>query len=56
MTHYMNGREKLSHLFNIEFSDKGLVALPKGGLAGGLPPARFPVHHAISSLAKALSK
>ncbi|WP_430233195.1 hypothetical protein [Nitrosomonas communis] len=56
MTHHMNGREKLSHLFNIEFSDEGLVTLPKGGLAGGLPPARFPVHYAISNLAKELGR
>jgi len=40
---YFTGREKLQHLFDIEFSENGIVSLPKGGGASNLPPARFPV-------------
>lgn len=51
---YLVEREKLSHLFNIHFADDGLVALPKGGMASGLPPARFPAYSCISRFAQQL--
>ncbi|MCM1128953.1 MAG: hypothetical protein NC211_03615 [Alistipes senegalensis] len=47
---YMDGREKLHHLFRIEFNGDGMVALPKGGAADHLPPARFPVRSCLSGL------
>jgi len=51
MSLYFEGREKLRHLFRIEFSKDGIVAMPKGGAAANLPPARFPVRAALSRLA-----
>lgn len=47
---YFSGREKLHHLFHIEFSNSGIVSLPKGGAASDLPPARFPVSTCLSSI------
>lgn len=48
---YLSGRQKLNHLFSIEFSSGGVVAMPKGGAAANLPPARFPVHTCLSRIA-----
>lgn len=48
---YFEGREKLRHLFRIEFSKDGIVAMPKGGAAANLPPARFPVRSCLSRIA-----
>jgi hypothetical protein len=49
MERYQSGREKLHHLFRIEFASDGLVALQKGG--GALPPARFPIRSCLSRMA-----
>lgn len=49
MTRYAQGRDKLDHLFHVDFSTDGLVALPKGG--GALPPARFPVRSCLTRMA-----
>ena len=54
MALYVDGREKLRHLFSTEFSRDGIVAMPKGGAASQLPPARFPVHSCLTRLAKEL--
>lgn len=54
MSRYMDGREKLHHLFKIEFAQDGLVAMPKGGAASDLPPARFPVRTCLSGVAREL--
>lgn len=48
------GRDRLYHLFNIDFNDSGIVVAPKRGGDGGLPPAMFPVHAAISPTARAM--
>jgi hypothetical protein len=62
---YLDGREKLHHLFITEFSEEGIVALPvtkedkeKGGDAKppALPPARFPVRSQLSQFAVDLAK
>lgn len=45
---YFAGREKLHHLFHIEFDNNEIVSLPKGGAASDLPPARFPVSTCLS--------
>lgn len=47
---YLAGREKLHHLFHIEFSENGIVSLPKGGAASNLPPARFPVSTCLTGV------
>lgn len=54
MTKYMEGRNKLHHLFRIEFTSDGIVAMPKGGAASDLPPARFPAHTCLSGMAREL--
>lgn len=54
MSKYADGREKLHHLFRIEFTDEGIVAMPKGGTVGDLPPARFPARTCISRIAHEL--
>lgn len=54
MSRYMEGREKLHHLFKIEFAQDGLVSMPKGGAASDLPPARFPVRTCLSGVAREL--
>lgn len=56
MNAYMAGCDALHHLFRIEISNDGLVALPKGGAAKSLPPARFPVRSCVSRLAKVLGR
>jgi len=48
---YFAGREKLHHLFRIEFTNTGIVAMPKGGATANLPPARFPVRTCLSRIA-----
>lgn len=48
---YLTGRQKLNHLFKIEFSPSGVLAMPKGGAAANLPPARFPVRTCLSRVA-----
>ena len=47
---YAKGRDALDHLFCVDFSDTGLVALPKKG-GGDLPPVRFPVRAALTRTA-----
>jgi hypothetical protein len=54
MTLYLEGRDKLHHFFKLEFTEDGIVAMPKGGAAGNLPPARFPVHTCLSRMAREL--
>lgn len=49
MAMYALGRDRLTHLFQVEFGADGLVALPKGG--DGLPPARFPVRTCLTRMA-----
>lgn len=49
---YMSGRERLHHLFKVEFSDNGLVAIPRGGAASNLPSARFPVSSCLSQFTR----
>lgn len=51
MALYFEGREKLHHFFRLEFTDEGIVVMPKGGAAGNLPPARFPVRACLSKFA-----
>jgi hypothetical protein len=51
---YFAGRQKLRHLFNIEFSDDGIVVMPKQEAAEELPPARFPAHTCTTRLAREL--
>ncbi len=49
MSLYYAAREKLNHIFVIDFSDDGIVALPReGGDASNLHPARFPSHTCIT--------
>jgi len=55
MSGYLDSRNKLHHLFRIEFANDGIVVMPtEGGVARGLSPARFPAHNCISELAKNL--
>jgi hypothetical protein len=55
MSGYLDGRNKLHHLFRIEFANDGIVVMPtEGGVARGLSPARFPAHNCVSELAKNL--
>lgn len=56
MAMFLQGCERLHHLFRIEFSGDGLVVMPKGGAAAELPPARFPVHTCISEVARDLCR
>lgn len=56
MQKYLEGRDRLSHLFVLEFSADGLVALAKGGEDSGLPPARFPVNTCVSRMARELGR
>lgn len=52
---YNEGRDRLQHLFRIDFQPQGIVVLPNtGGVAAALPPARFPAHTCLSSVAKNL--
>lgn len=51
---YLDWRGKLSHLFNIECFDDGLIVSPKGGAASGLPPTRFSFRACLSDIAQAL--
>lgn len=48
---YFAGREKMHHLFDYNFDDKGIVILPRKGGAEGLPSARFPVRTTLSKMA-----
>jgi hypothetical protein len=48
------GREKLHHLFDIEFDKDGIIVMPKGGAAANLPPARFPAHACLTRMAREL--
>lgn len=50
MSRYALGRDELHHLFRIDFSANGLMALPKKG-GGDLPPARFPFRTCLSRMA-----
>ena len=50
MARYALGRDKLDHLFHVDFSTDGLVALPKKG-GGDLPPARFPSRSCFTRMA-----
>lgn len=52
---YYAGLEKLHHLFAYGFADEGgIIILPREGGAG-LPPARFPVRSAISTIAETMA-
>ena len=51
---YLAGREKLHHLFRIEFARDGISIMPNGGARGDLPPARFPIGPCLSRLAHEL--
>jgi len=51
---FFAGREKLHHLFRIELTGDGVVAMPKGGAAADLPPARFPARTCLSGIAREL--
>lgn len=56
---FYQGREKLFHLFKMDFSDQGIVFLPineQKEADGTLPPARFPVRSAIPSFAQSMAK
>lgn len=59
MFKYLEGRDKLNHLFITDFSDNGIVAMPvsktEGGEAKNLPPARFPVRACLSRMALELA-
>lgn len=48
---YFSGRDRLHHLFRVDFGDDGIITLPKGGAAGNLLPARFPVRSCLSRIA-----
>ena len=61
MLMFADGREQLAHLFRLEFSETGLVAMPvraeKEGAEGEkitLPPARFPCRACLSEVAKSM--
>ena len=47
---YFGGGQKLHHLFKTAFNDEGIVAMPKGGEAVQLPPARFPVRSCLNKI------
>lgn len=50
---FLDGRERLHHLFKLDFAENGgLLVLAKGGAV--LPPARFPVDACISEMARRL--
>ncbi len=48
---YLHAREQMHHLFHLDFSSDGIIAMPKGG-AASLPPARFPADSCISKFAR----
>ena len=60
MFRYLEGRDKLHHLFITDFNQDGIVALPvpkEGeGETESLSPARFPVRHCISRVAHDLAR
>lgn len=47
---YYSARSGLHHLFDYDFSDDGIVILPRQGGAG-ISPARFPVRRCLSAIA-----
>lgn len=49
---YLHARERMQHLFRVEFVQDGIVAMPKGGAAADLPPARFPAYSCLSKFAR----
>lgn len=51
---FYEAREKLKHLFDIEFSHEGIVVLPTEGAAANLPPAKFPVLSCLAPFARRL--
>lgn len=52
---FQSARGKLKHLFHVDFSDTGLIFLPKGGdEAEMLPPARFPAYSCISEFTRGM--
>lgn len=50
---FLAARESMQHLFRVEFTQDGIVAMPKGG-AATLPPARFPADSCVSQFARAM--
>lgn len=50
---FLAARERMQHLFRIDFARDGIVAMPKGG-AATLPPARFPADSCISEFARSM--
>jgi hypothetical protein len=55
MDAFQSARSNLYHLFNMDFSETGMIVLPKQEGAG-LPPARFPVHSCLSEAALGMGK
>lgn len=51
---YYSARAELHHLFDFDFSDDGIVILPRQGGAG-IPPARFPIRRGLSQTAIAMA-
>lgn len=51
---WITSRRKTDTLFSIDYSDEGIVALPKEGTAENLPPARFPARTCISAWAQGM--
>jgi hypothetical protein len=43
---FIDGQERLDHIFGLDFQDDGIVFKGKGEL--GLPPARFPYSNAVT--------
>ncbi|HEY4529171.1 MAG TPA: hypothetical protein VIG97_02395 [Luteimonas sp.] len=51
MGHFLHTRDRMQHLFHIDFGNDGIIAMPKGGVAN-LPPARFPADSCVSKFAR----
>jgi hypothetical protein len=51
---FIDGNERLTHIFRLDFTDDGIAFAPVKAKEAGLPPARFPFDSAISDAAKAV--
>lgn len=51
---YLIGRDRLRHLFLIDFDERGLVARPREGAAVDLPSARFPARACLGGIVREL--
>lgn len=49
---FLGSRDKMAHLFHVEFVHDGIVAMPKEGATANLPPARFPAYSCLSRFAR----